>query len=164
MHWDKWWHQKQCGMRGTLDISSRSYNKGSPTQHTNMSERATNWNIQRWVNGGEQGREGRNADMESIGRSLEWTTVLGEERIETAGVLFVAPTILPEGSAYSMAEPSNQGRDLGAKTEYRSKTALPGIKQSHRACPPPHNLPVLICPATSQSPRGPQKKMVSVSD
>lgn len=31
---------------------------------------------------------------------------------------FLQPTVLPEGSAYNMAEPSNHSRDLREKTEY----------------------------------------------
>lgn len=34
--------------------------------------------------------------------------------MEMMGALSVAPVILPEVSAYNTAEPSDQGRDLGA--------------------------------------------------
>lgn len=37
---------------------------------------------------------------------------------------YLWPTILPVGSAYNMAEPSNKGRDLRAKIEYRTVTTV----------------------------------------
>lgn len=46
--------------------------------------------------------------MGATGHSLDLPVVLGEGRFETAGSHSVAPAILPDGSAYHTAEPSNQ--------------------------------------------------------
>lgn len=60
--------------------------------------------------------------MSSAGCSLQLTVVPGERKIEAAGVISVAPAILPEASVYNTAEPSEWGRDLRAKRQYRSAT------------------------------------------
>lgn len=60
------------------------------------------------------------------GCSPELTAVSGEE-ISRLQVHSLWPTVLSEGSAYTMAEPSVQGRDSG--WELCFKLTLPGKKQ-----------------------------------
>lgn len=56
-------------------------------------------NICKWVNQGKQRRrEGVSAETGACKHNLELTVVLGEGKIQAGGALFVAPTILPDGS------------------------------------------------------------------
>lgn len=65
------------------------------------------------VNGKEGGGECRDG---APGSSPELTVVPREGRVETAGVLSVAPAILPEGSAHNTVEPSDRGKERILKT------------------------------------------------
>lgn len=60
--------------------------------------------------------------MGAMGHNTDLTVVNGEGRIEIEVAFPVVSAILPEGLAYSMAELSDRGRDLRAKTEYRCAT------------------------------------------
>lgn len=80
------------------------------------------------MNQGEQERrEGRSAEMGPWDAARS-SLVPEERRIETACVLFVAPAILPEGSAYSSDPPTDQaetwGKDQIQNGEYNAMTTV----------------------------------------
>lgn len=56
--------------------------------------------------------------------STDFTVVWREGRIENTHAHFVDPAILPDGSVYNTAEPSDWGRDLQTNTGYRTMIAL----------------------------------------
>lgn len=63
--------------------------------------------------------------MGSAGHRPELTAVPGKGRRETAGALSAPLASLSEGTAYNMAEPNDQRRDLRAKTAHnRATTAV----------------------------------------